>query len=304
MHVHGLGQEFEYSVTLDGIAFYIYDSGHSVHLSEPYTGALHNHYIYEIQYMHDGEVEVYTDETSFPIGKKELFFIGKGVYHYMSTKKMLRTAFNVEIGLPKGNDANVKDYKSILKCLSKIGPYRVFRDAYISSLMSALEEISNDSFAYPYMNRGLLMLGVFLRIIDIAAEENDIHLHGLGKLKYSRDFERKRVIEYHLEQCYAMSHGLKDLSARLYLSEKQTGMLVKKLMGESYKKLITRQRMKVANRLMQSERSLLEIARYVGYSSYNGFFVAYSKTFGIAPEEARMRIAKGDLSFEKKQNGG
>ena len=299
MHAHGLGQEFEYCVTLDGIAFYIYDAGHSISMSEPYTGTLHNHYIYELQYMHSGIAKVYTDEESFTVREKELCFMNKGVYHYVSTQKMLRTSINIEIGLVKGSDANTKDYKCMVRCLEKLGAYRIFKDDYISSMMSSLADISGKDFAHPYMHRGLLMLGVFLRIVDMAAEKSGVYLNGLGKLKRSRDFERRRVIEYHIEQCYAIKNGMKELSRRLYLSEKQTGLLVKKLMGESYKKLVTLQRFKVANRLMPGKQSLLEIARYVGYASYNGFFVAYTQMMGITPQEARERIMKGDRSFEK-----
>ena len=298
MDIQNLEHRCEYSVVLDGVAFYVFDAGKSAFLSEPYLGPLHNHYTCELQYMHKGSVDIHTDKESFTIGEGDLCFISKSVYHYVFTESMLRSSFNVEIGFVGSSGVDKKNYRNIVKCLELLGEYRVFRDPYISSLMRSLMNVSNSDFAFPDMHRGLLMLAAFLRIIDVVAAENGIHLSGFGKLKRSRDFERKRVIEYHIEQCYALEGGIKLLAKSLFLSEKQTGILVKRLMGESYKTLLTRQRLRIANRLMRGEKSLLDIAHYVGYSSYNGFFVAYQKTFGISPEEARAKIRAGKLSFE------
>ncbi len=298
MDIKNLEHRCEYSVVLDGVVFYVFDAGKSFYLSKPYFGPFHNHYTCELQYMHKGRARIQTDKESLTVEEGDLCFIGKSVDHRVLTEAMLRTSFNVEVGLVGNSGVDEKNYQGIVKCLELLGDYRVFRDAYISSLMSVLFNVSNESFAFPDMHRGLLMLSAFLRIIDTVAAENGIHLSGFGKLKRSRDFERKRVIEYHIEQCFAVEGGMRILAKSLFLSEKQTGLLVKKLMGESYKTLITRQRLRIANRLMQTEQSLREIAGSVGYSSYNGFFVAYQKMFGMSPEEARARIRAGSFSSE------
>ena len=295
MDIQNLDNRCEYSVVLDGVVFYVFDAGKSSYHSEPYYGPLHDHYTCELQYIHKGKEEIQTDKERFSVTEGEMCFIGKSVYHRVLTEAMLRTSFNVEVGLLGNSGVDEKNYRGIVKCLELLGEYRVFRDAYIRSLMSALYNVSNENFAFPDMHRGLLLLSSFLRIIDTVAAENGIHLSGFGKMKRSRDFERMRVIEYHIEQCFAVEGGMRILAKSLFLSEKQTGLLVKKLMGESYKTLITRQRLRVANRLMRGEKSLLKIANDVGYSSYNGFFVAYRKAFGISPEEAKERIRAGSL---------
>ena len=299
MHVHGEIEEFQYSVVLDGILFYIYSSGKGVFLSEPTQSPVHNHFTYEIQYIHQGSKRISTEEGSFDLNVDEFCFINKNVYHHATSEKMAQTAFNIEIGLPKSKDANTKDCESILECLEGVGNTRVFKDKYVSALMSEYQKISEEGFAYPHIHRGMLLISTFLRVIDIVAAESGVHIQGFGKFQRSRDFERKRMVEFHVEKYYYLSNGLRELAHRLYLSEKQTGVLVKKLMGESYKRLVTKERLKVANRLMRRGSSLIEIARAVGYSSYNGFFVAYTKAFGITPEEAKARMAAGDISFEE-----
>ena len=291
--LQSLEHRCEYSVTLDGVAFYVFDAGKNAYRPEPYLGMLHNHYTCELHYIHEGKADIQIDGDRIGISEGELCFLGKSVYHHVYSAGLLRTSFNVEIGLVGTSGADEKNYRHIVKCLELLGDYRVFKDPYIASLMSASFNVA-EGFAFPDMHRGLLMLGVFLRLVDIVAAENGIHLSDFGRMKRSRDFERKRVIEHHIEQCYALKNGLHELAGSLFLSEKQAGILVKKLMGESYKTLQTRQRLRIANRLMRGEKSLLQIASYVGYSSYNGFFVAYQKVFSISPEEARARIQAGE----------
>ena len=300
MHTHSPGKEFEFSVVLDGIIFYIYDSGRMIFKSEPFRCPLHRHFTYEFRYVHEGVEQLVTEKESLFLEEKDFCFLNRNLYHCALSDSLVRTCFNVEIGLEEGSTLGEEKLERIKECLAAAGEYRVFRDEHIASLMEQSYKMLTDDCPHPETHRGMLFVCVFLRMVDILAEELDVHFTAFGRLKRTRAFERKRIIEHHIAQYYNEEGGLAKLSAKLYLSEKQTGMLVKKLMGVSYKRLLTVKRLTMANRLMRQKRlSLMDIARHVGYSSYNGFFTAYNKAFGISPEDVKKRIAAHDVEYEK-----
>ena len=65
MDIQNLEHRCEYSVVLDGVAFYVFDAGRKSCYSIPYLGPLHNHYSCELQYMHRGREEMHTDGEAF-----------------------------------------------------------------------------------------------------------------------------------------------------------------------------------------------------------------------------------------------
>lgn len=71
---------------------------------------------------------------------------------------------------------------------------------------------------------------------------------------------------------------LSDLAAELHLSERQTERLVLEHTGRTFREELTRVRLMMADRLLKTtDLSLTEIAQYVGYRSYAGFWKALKK---------------------------
>ncbi len=77
---------------------------------------------------------------------------------------------------------------------------------------------------------------------------------------------------------YSSDITLSTLADLLHLSEKQTERLVIKTMGCTFKKALTNIRTSTADHLIKTtDMSLTEVAEYVGYRSYSGFWKAYTK---------------------------
>ena len=77
---------------------------------------------------------------------------------------------------------------------------------------------------------------------------------------------------------YAEDVALSDLADAMHLSERQTERLVHKYTGGSFREALTRSRVSVAARLLAEDKMPLgEIAAYVGYRSYAGFWKAMKK---------------------------
>lgn len=75
---------------------------------------------------------------------------------------------------------------------------------------------------------------------------------------------------------YREEVSLSELARQLHFSEKHTGRLVLKHTGKTFTQALTAQRMAIAEHLASTtDMSLTEIAQYVGYRSYSGFWKAY-----------------------------
>ena len=71
---------------------------------------------------------------------------------------------------------------------------------------------------------------------------------------------------------------LADLAEQLHISERHAERLVLQYTGHSFREELVAVRMRIAHRLMQRENASLEqIAKYVGYRSYSGFWKAMKR---------------------------
>lgn len=86
-----------------------------------------------------------------------------------------------------------------------------------------------------------------------------------------------RIQEY-ISNHYSEACSLAELAALLHFSEKHTERLVKECTGQSFKRALVEYRMTVADYLKRNtQKSDAEIADYVGYATYNGFWKARTK---------------------------
>ena len=96
-----------------------------------------------------------------------------------------------------------------------------------------------------------------------------------GKISASEVSDYGFLIQEFISMNYNKNVRLCDLADELHLSERQTERLVRLYTGNSFKEEVRKIRIKVAQTLMQStDMSLSEIASYVGYESYAGFWKA------------------------------
>lgn len=86
------------------------------------------------------------------------------------------------------------------------------------------------------------------------------------------------LIQEYISNHYSGNCSLAELAALLHFSEKHTERLVKKCTGLSFTHALVEYRMRVADYLKRNtQKSETEIAAYVGYATYNGFWKARTK---------------------------
>jgi len=81
---------------------------------------------------------------------------------------------------------------------------------------------------------------------------------------------------------YNKDISVADLARALHISEKQTQRIIKRETGNTFLKELTFYRMKMAEYFVNTTNMPMnEIAEYVGYDSYSGFWKAYNKCKSI-----------------------
>lgn len=100
----------------------------------------------------------------------------------------------------------------------------------------------------------------------------------IAPIKAKRNTDYGFLIHEFFYNRYSEDAKLRDLAQELHLSERQTERIVISLTGESFKRHLAHIRISMAKLLIEStDMSMADVARYVGYKSYAGFWKAYNK---------------------------
>lgn len=291
---------FDFSVWVNGIRFHIRGT-HPSPLENEQTDNKrppHSHYTTEFQYFFNEsrDTQILWNQKTYCPHAGQLCIIPPNIIHNtVSSWPITRFCFNMQLGYD-AQEANGRfaDYYRIQNVFSSMREIQIIEDLYISEQMNQFREMSKkSSFLHANVQKGLLLTEVILRAFDM------LYLTGtpsspIQEKQLNRQLaDRKWTIEDHIGTCYYDENGISALAKQLHLSERQTRATVQELMGENYKKLITKQRMLIANNLIaDSSIPLSDIAYQIGYHSYNGFYLAYLNYYGITPKEARVRICE------------
>ncbi len=98
------------------------------------------------------------------------------------------------------------------------------------------------------------------------------------------------IIEDFLMQNYMRPLTLSEVAEATGFTSTHIGRVVKRNYGMSYSELILTMRMTHAKKLLESGEPLAGIPKLLGYSSYNGFALAFKRYYRMSPEEMRRTL--------------
>lgn len=103
-------------------------------------------------------------------------------------------------------------------------------------------------------------------------------LGNINHYKSDSQTDYKHIIGHFFDKRHQENVQIKDLSETLHLSKMHTQRLIKKHTGMTFGENLRSYRMRVADYLTQNtDMTEEEIARYVGYRSYSGYWKAKKK---------------------------
>ncbi len=206
---------------------------------------LHSHGYGEIHLISGGIAKYMVDNDVFELCDGDAIFIPQGVFHCCTEREQAayRTAFQVSM-----EDKNIK--------VIKLPP---------DTVRSFLEEIEKST-----VTKSGAVIGAYIAFFCCLFEKSDISVKNVTDPGF--------IIHEFFANKYSEDIHLSDLAQLLHLSGRQTERLVKLHTGRSFRDELSHVRISLAKRLIAtSAMPLCDIAAYVGFNSYAGFYKAMKK---------------------------
>lgn len=282
---------YKFSGTVQNVIYHICTYRDRIVVGEAVDQLIHKHFNMEFHYLFGGleTIESNTEQPPTVIRPGECAVIPKGVYHGVQADTVERLCFSLTIEY-NGNCENpsASDYHRIYTTYHQLREVQVVQDRFLSQMMEQYRAISEQCDLFLSAQKGLLLLCTALRLMELIHPAPSEEVREKERGNDITAINRKQLIEEYISDRFADSAGITGLSRLLYLSERQTRNLIQKEFGADYKQLIIQERMKIADILLRKiSQTLEQIAQQVGYQSYSGFYLAYTRYYGISPEAAR-----------------
>lgn len=207
---------------------------------------LHKHNYPEIHIISGGSASFNVSNETITVKDGEMLVIPKGIFHSWVNQShdTLHSALQIDIQI---------DAPTVITADS----------AVIRGMFNEIEKC-NESKDHSVIATYIPLLCSYLK------KANDRNA--------SRIVDYGMIIESFFSTCYNRPINLCDLADRLHLSERQTERLVKEHTGNTFKQELASTRITIAKHLLDTtDMSLSDVAQYVGYQSYAGFWKAMKK---------------------------
>lgn len=210
------------------------------------TRTLHTHNYAEIHVVAKGNLVLLLDGTPVQLTAGDVVLIPENTFHMYTAHSddAEHTAFLVESTVPQ----TVRQRQPVALL------------AFFMEAVRSCEKTGDMTPVVPYLS---LLCGIFFPEEGVKAQTVTDHAF---------------VIHSYISRHYDREPSVEELAGRLHFSPRQTARLVRQHTGMSFKEAVLSYRMAVARHLAEhTDLPLAKIAQKVGYSTYNGFWKAYTR---------------------------
>ena len=210
---------------------------------EAMESPLHQHAYAEVHLIANGAVTMRIGKSEYLLKAGNVLVVPPNTYHYLTPKeeKSLHVAFQI-------------DYAPSEPILQELP------SGFLGDLFKAIEQCA--------VTADHTDVTAYLTFICFS-------LWGREHVMIKKITDHNILIREFFSHNYNRDVHLADLARELHLSERQTERLVIAHTGKTFRRELTAARLEMANYLMQNtELSMNDIAQYVGYQSYAGFWKA------------------------------
>lgn len=263
--------------------------------SLPSSSHAHAHTNFELFYVWDGEVKIKTDDDEYIIKKGQAMIIAPALYHRSFTKPGTEK-LNLYFSFVKSHKKNTDDdlYKSFDRVFSEVGFDKNDSAELIGKHLSSFTETFESECVGKSERLKAQLTEVIFALYDfLSAKLPEREAEGKES---SAPMHYRYEIDRLLSQNYTNNIDLDFLSEKLCLSQKRVGVIIKQLYGKSFREVKTEMKIQVAKQhLRETDSTIEEIAKNVGYGSVRGFLAAFLQMTGKTPSAYRKeKQKKGD----------
>lgn len=254
---------------------------YNLSLSSTFTSTAHTHFFMEIHFILEGSARLNINKETYCVHKNSLIIIPKNSVHFTESisQDFQSFAFSFHLkynGTPPIINAYEYGYFSALFDLKSVCTLD-FGD-YDRMIMQNILNNINVFSVYAINKINTESTNLFLEISKKLSAWKQMPANEVYTSIYERDTLRNYKIECFMQRNLSQQVTIQDLANFLALSTRQTSRYLNETLGVSFKDLLTKYRMILADNLIEQNRlPLYKIAAEVGYTTYNGFLAAYKK---------------------------
>ncbi|MGN1193336.1 MAG: helix-turn-helix domain-containing protein [Dorea sp.] len=248
-------------------------------LSQPAYIPPHWHRSIEMSLVMEGSVELWIHEEKQIIHKGEFIFVNSGSVHQLKERNEKNTAVMIVI----------ISYDFLKKVYPEIDQVYFRLDSGIEGLQR-IKEIYGEFKKYSQNPQPLDYIkinGYLYEIVYFLLKQCVVQDLDAGKKIRQMNHTQKKVLNY-IDEHYREELTLKMMAEKFEMSEEHFSRKFHKYFGISFKNYVDRYRLYQAfNDVLQSEKSMQQIAMEYGFPNIKSFIARFKKEYGITPYQYR-----------------
>lgn len=261
----------------------------------PTVSPSHVHPYFELFYVWQGTVEFISDERKYCLGQGQAALIAPNCYH-QTVSQPNTEKYNVYFSFePLSKRHSKEDVYSVLTQTFSRQPVTVMDSAPdIGASFMKLQDIhSKDCFCREERLRAQLTT-LLMTIHD------HLTLQAQNRKALPTDAYSSTPYRYEMDvllfQNYAEDISLEALAEHFHLSPKRVSVMIKSLYGKPFRQVKTEMRIQAAKQfLKESDCTVAEIGKMVGYETTRGFLSAFTALTGKTPSQYRREMQQNKI---------
>lgn len=249
----------------------------------------HFHLFCECHFLISGNIRLTTHDEEYVFGADAFCVIPRNLKHGIKTitEPTRKISFYVTISQNKHVENNTFSwYEQIF--LSE----KPFISDKLALPFNMLFKIAQNTDSHDFIQESKLKNIFSWAFLELLQHAEEITVFGHTNTSINYDNELALKIENFLIDNFHPTTQLDDLAEHLCLSHRQTSRLLKRLFNLSFQDIKKDIRITKAKEMIhQKERSLKDIAVFLGYDSYIGFYKAFRNATGLTPEEYKDSLS-------------
>lgn len=258
----------------------------TIRITQNNSDRQHIHYDIEVHFILEDTYQLVTAQTEYSLEPNSVCIIPKGCSHQMHPG-LQGSSFNMLVTLhPRGKGARAKTVTQLWNGVREIQILRSQERIcdYIRDFQNAGKKTGEVSRHI----RDSLMTLAFCLVTEQLAQRfpNRSRMAQVCSLPDTGEWF-DADLENYLMRNYRRKLSRETVARQIGISAAQLSRIIRRNYGTNYSQLMTSLRMADAKKLLKTEKTITEIAKTLGYTTYNGFAAAFKKHYGRTPEEMR-----------------
>lgn len=254
----------------------------------------HWHEEMEIVYIVNGGYTHYIDGVCVQAEGGRLIVTNSESVHNIVSDGILEDGTHIAIMLILSRnflEENIPQYKSVYFTNTKHRCSSEIRE--IMWKLSECEEMEWTEYTYLYMK------GLILQLFYHMSREGMSDRETLFGVNYLKNIERLKGVFSYVENHYSETIRQAEIAGKFYFTKEYFARYFKKSTGMTFMKYLTYYRVQKAQKdLMQTNKSVLEIALKNGFSDDRGLINAFKEVYHTTPLQYRKSV-KGEIKSAK-----